>query len=105
MPDDIREADERFGRMISETSPETMAGYHYWAIPIVNLMRKSRLFTKIVWTVAKPWVYQMAYEMGAIEKGNVTGKILMKIGIFASNLIGKIISAKNPQVLNKLTNF
>lgn len=105
MPDDIREADERFGRMISETSPETMAGYHYWAIPIVNLMRKSRLFTKIVWTVAKPWAYQMAYEMGAIEKGNVTGKILMKIGIFASNLIGKIISAKNPQVLNKLTNF
>jgi hypothetical protein len=68
-------------------------------------MRKSRLLTKIVWTVAKPWAYQMAYEMGAIEKGNVTGKILMKIGIFASKLIGKIISAKNPQRLNKLTSF
>jgi len=105
MPDNIREADEKFGRMISGSSPETMIGYHYWAIPVVNLMKRSRLFTKIVWSVAKPWAYQMAYEMGAIEKGNVTGKFLMKIGIFASKLIGKIISAKNPQRLNKLTSF
>jgi hypothetical protein len=105
MPDDIREADERFGRMISESSPETMAGYHYWAIPIVNLMKKSRLFTEIVWTVAKPWAYQMAYEMGAVEKGNLTGKLLMKVGIFVSKFIGRIISSKNPERLNKLTNF
>ncbi len=105
MSDEIREADERFGRMISATSPETMLGYHYWAIPIVNLMQKSRLFTKIVWTVARPWAYHMAYEMGTLEKDNLLGKILMKVGAFISKIIGKSISAKNPGKSNQFANF
>lgn len=105
MPDEIREADEEFGRMISMTSPETMIGYHYWAIPIVNLMKKSNLFSRIVWFVAKPWAYQMAYEMGAVSKGNLVGKALMRLGILISKSIGKIITFKNPRKLNKLANF
>ena len=105
MSDEIREADERFGRMISATSPETMLGYHYWAIPIVNLMQKSRLFTKIVWTVARPWAYHMAYEMGTLEKDNLLGKVLMKVGAFISKTIGKSISAKNPGKSNQFANF
>ena len=105
MSDEIREADERFGRMISATSPETMLGYHYWAIPIVNLMQKSRLFTKIVWAVARPWAYHMAYEMGSLEKDNLLGKVLMKVGGFVSEAIGKSISAKNPGKLNQFANF
>ena len=105
MSDEIREADERFGRMISATSPETMLGYHYWAIPIVNLMQKSRLFTRIVWAVARPWAYHMAYEMGSFEKDNLLGKILMKVGGFVSKTIGKSISAKNPGKSNQFANF
>ena len=105
MSDEIREADERFGRMISATSPETMLGYHYWAIPIVNLMQKSRLFTKIVWTVARPWAYHMAYEMGSFERDNLVGKALMKVGAFISKTIGKSISAKNPRKSNQFANF
>jgi hypothetical protein len=105
MTNEIREADEEFGRIISSTSPETMIGYHYWAIPIVGLMKKSSLFSRIVWFVAKPWAYQMAYEMGVIDKGNLAGKILMRFGIFISKSIGKIITLKNPGKLNKLANF
>ena len=105
MSDEIREADERFGRIISATSPETMLGYHYWAIPIVNLMQKSRLFTKIVWAVARPWAYHMAYEMGSLERDNLLGKVLMKVGAFISRTIGKSISAKNPGKLNQFANF
>ena len=105
MTNEIREADEEFGRIISSTSPETMIGYHYWAIPIVGLMKKSSLFSRIVWFVAKPWAYQMAYEMGAIDKGNLAGKILMRFGILISKSIGKIITLKNPGKLNKLANF
>jgi hypothetical protein len=47
----------------------------------------------------------MAYEMGAIDKGNLVGKILMRFGIFISKSIGKIITLKNPGKLNKLANF
>jgi hypothetical protein len=105
MSDEIREADERFGRMISATSPETMLGYHYWAIPIVNLMQKSHLFTRIVWTVARPWAYHMAYKMGSFEKDNLIGKVLMKVGTFISKAIGKSISSRNPEKLNQFANF
>ena len=105
MSDEIREADERFGRIISATSPETMLGYHYWAIPIVNLMQKSRLFTKIVWVVARPWAYHMAYEMGSFERDNLLGKVLMKVGGFVSKTIGKSIAAKNPEKSNQFANF
>ena len=95
----------QFGRMISATSPETMLGYYYWSTPIVNLMQKSRLFTKIVWVVARPWAYHMAYEMGTLEKDNLLGKILMKVGGFVSKTIGKSISAKNPRKSNQFANF
>lgn len=90
MSDDIRDADERFGRMIMSTKPEVMIGYHAWALPIVDLMKKSRSFTKVVWFVAKPWAYQMAYEMGSREKGSWIGKTLMKFGILVSGIVGKI---------------
>jgi hypothetical protein len=105
MSDEIIGADERFGRMISATSPETMLGYYYWSTPIVNLMQKSRLFTKIVWVVARPWAYHMAYEMGSLERDNLLGKVLMKVGAFISRTIGKSISAKNPGKLNQFANF
>lgn len=94
MSNEIREADERFGDMMSKIDPEAMIGYHYWAVPVVNLMKNSRLFSKLVWAIAKPWSYQMAYEMGSVEKGNLTGKILMNIGIWISRKIGKRILKK-----------
>ena len=96
MNDTIRHADEQYGRTLLRTRPEVMIGYHFWALPIVGVMKKSRLFTKLVWGVAKPWAHQMAYEMGALSKGNWVGKFLMGIGIFFSGIIGKIlIASKN----------
>lgn len=94
MSKEIREADERFGDMMARTNPEAMVGYHYWALPVVNLMKKSRLVSGVVWFFAKPWAYQMAYEMGEIERGNLTGKILMKLGVWISGLIGRRIMNK-----------
>jgi hypothetical protein len=101
MSDYIRSADQKFGDMIWETRPEVMIGYHYWALGIVEKMKKSRSFTKAVWFFAKPWSEQMAFEMGALKKGNPIGKFLMEIGIFFSGIIGKIIAKKKlPQWRN-----
>lgn len=96
-----KEADEKFGEMILRESPEVMKGYHYWAIPIVEMMKKSRTFTRIVWMIAKPWSDQMVYEMGYSQKGNLFGKILMEVGILFSRIIGKIISSRNLGLLEK----
>jgi len=98
MSDYIREADQRYGDMIAENRPEVMLGYHYWALPIVNLMKKSRTFTRIVWIVAKPWAHQMAYEMGSLQKGNWIGKALMKVGIYFSGMIGKSLSRRREKL-------
>ena len=103
MRDEIRNADEMFGRMIIETRPEVMIGYHTWALPIVDLMKKSKLFTRLVWFVAKPWAYQMAYEMGVRKQGSFVGKILMNFGIWASGIIGKIKTSSSKG--NKKINF
>lgn len=94
MSKEIRDADQKFGEMMASLRPEVMVGYHYWAVPIVGLMKKSKLFTRVVWMVAKPWAYQMAYEMGARSKENVVGKVLMKLGIWISEFIGKRILEK-----------
>jgi hypothetical protein len=98
MSDYIRDADQRYGDMIMETRPEVMLGYHYWALPIVNLMKKSRAFTTLVWFVAKPWSHQMAYEMGAMQKGNWIGKSLMQVGILFSGIIGKALIRKEEKL-------
>ena len=57
-------------------------------------MKKSKLFTKLVWLFAKPWSEQMAFEMGALDRGNWIGKVLMEVGIFFSGIIGKTIARK-----------
>ena len=105
MSDYIRSADQRYGNMMAENRPEVMLGYHYWALPIVDLMKKSKLFTKAVWFFAKPWAHQMAYEMGALERGNWIGKALMEVGIFFSGAIGKILLWKKSQFRKNLGTF
>jgi hypothetical protein len=43
--------------------------------------------------------------MGSLEKDNLLGKVLMKVGAFISKTIGKSISAKNPRKSNQFANF
>lgn len=96
---DLLKADESFGMMIRDTQPEVMLGYHTWAAPIVSRMQKSETFTKAVWFFAKPWAIQMAYEMGATEKGNLFGKVLMKFGIWMSRKVGNWKVKKDPNLI------
>jgi hypothetical protein len=85
-------ADQAFGRNLAKNDKYILLGYHFWAKPIVKIMQKSKMVTKIVCVVAKPWSLEMAYEMGAREKGTVVGKILMFVGIPVCRIIGKAIS-------------
>ena len=88
----IFKADQEFGYNINKINPNIITGYHIWAKPVVKLMQKSKIITKIVYIFAKPWAEEMAYEMNIIEKGNIKGKIIMNVGIIICSLIGEIIS-------------
>lgn len=54
-------------------------------------MQKSKTVTKIVAAVATPGSHEMAYRMGARDKGSFTGKILMEVGIPVCRTIGRVV--------------
>ena len=68
----------------------TKVGYWKWATPIVNLMRKSNIFTQIVRPFGVAWANEMAHrEEPKKYKGNLLGKFLMLVGVPLCRCIGK----------------
>jgi len=94
MNESIYEADKLFGRIMEKSNKEALHGYRMWATPIVSVMKKSKVFTNIVSWIAIPWAYQMAYEVGATDKGNRLGKLLMVLGIPMSKVVYKLSLVK-----------
>jgi len=71
---------------------ETMAGYHFWARPLVGLMQKSKLVTRGVMVLAIPWSEHMAYLVGEREEDNSFGNFVNKIGVPVCRLLGKFLA-------------
>ena len=91
MPLRIYLADQVFGKL---QSADVMRGYHFWAAPLVRLMRKSPRVTSVVEFFALPWARHMAYKMGVEMTDSTFGRCLMAVGLPACKLIGKIISLR-----------
>ncbi|MCM8763489.1 MAG: hypothetical protein NC927_00140 [Candidatus Omnitrophica bacterium] len=77
IPEHIYEADARYGASLPR---QVIRGYHLWGKPIARMMQKSRVFAYFVYILARPWIQQMAYEMGATDRGSKLGKLMIKIG-------------------------
>jgi hypothetical protein len=91
MDDSIFEVDEAFGRYMRDNQRDVLLGYQLWAMPVVKWMQRSATVTRIVASVAKPWSYEMAYRMGARDKGSVTGMILMDVGVPMCRALGRVM--------------
>ncbi|USG61471.1 hypothetical protein NBZ79_00585 [Sneathiella marina] len=87
MPEHIWRADEEYAKTVD---PVVRAGYLLWAVPVVKLMQKSLLATKLVHILAKPWSEHMAYKMHAVEEDNALGRVLIKTGIPLCLILGAI---------------
>jgi RHS repeat-associated protein len=90
----IYQADQAFGKHLDEEYPLVLKGYYLWARPVVRNMRRSRLFTAVVHSIAKPWYLEMAHMTDKGFKGSFSGKIIMAIGIPLCWTIGFAISHK-----------
>ena len=77
--------DQAFGLNLYRKCPEAIDGYHLWAKPVVRLMKKSQLATKIVYFFAKPWSDEMA------GRSNLFGATLMFVGLPICQFIGNVI--------------
>ncbi|HEX3047019.1 MAG TPA: RHS repeat-associated core domain-containing protein [Bacillota bacterium] len=91
MDKDIFTIDEKFADNLKENFPYVVIGYQFWAKPVVGYMKKSRAFTNFVYTIAKPWTYEMAHLMDKSRKGNIVGGIIMFLGVPLCWLIGMVL--------------
>jgi hypothetical protein len=85
MPADIYVKDFEYGRHLGSVAPHVIIGYHVWAKPIVKLMKKSKLFTKIVAYPAMKWANQMAKK-----ENSVIGFLAVTVGESICGIIGKV---------------
>lgn len=85
MPRDIYEADQRYGKKLLATAPNTYYGYVRWAYTVVRWMCRDDLFGKFVTFVTKhvamPWAYAMAEQEGKDVKSSAYGRWLLRNGL------------------------
>jgi hypothetical protein len=77
-------------------SDNTKIGYWLWACPLVQYMERNyknninSLFVKTVRIIAQARANEIAYQIGAISKGNLLGKIVRIVGESACFVLGSI---------------
>lgn len=84
MSEDIYQKDQEYGYALGISHPYTMLGYHILAIPVVELMKRNKLFTKLVSFPALAWARDMAGDK------NLSGAIISLIGKFICDIVGRI---------------
>jgi hypothetical protein len=89
LSDELYKADGIWFDSFKLDNLDVVSGYHYWAIPVVNVMKKSKLVTKFISLVAIPWAEDMAYQVGKRKSGNLFGRFVMNIGIPICRAIGR----------------
>ena len=85
-------------RNLSET---TVRGYHYWAIPMVPLIRKNNLVCNISKYLAVKRAEEIAHIIDpvAYPKSTITGKLIKTVGEAICYGIGKFVKQKDYSVL------
>ena len=78
LPENILRADEEHKR--KHIDDETYYGYLNLAIPVVKLMKRSKIFTIIIKPVAIAFAYETASRMDKNIKGSLFGKFILNIG-------------------------
>lgn len=76
-----------FGQFLRKEWPETITGYHFLAKPVVKLMKKSKIFTKIISYPILSWAKYIASDF---ENKYVMGAILFHAGMPICAFIGTI---------------
>ncbi|MEG3619000.1 hypothetical protein V5T82_11085 [Magnetovibrio sp. PR-2] len=92
LSDAIYNADSRFGVRLAFHDPDVIVGYHFWAKPLVKVMRRSDFLTLIIYHgFAKAWAEEMAGREGLNSIGTVRGRALMNLGVPLCRWIGQCV--------------
>jgi hypothetical protein len=77
--------DAEFGKVLKQSNPNVIVGYHFLAKPVVKIMRKSPLFTKVISYPTLKWAYYIAGR-----ENSVIGAFIFHVGIPVCSVIGTI---------------
>jgi len=78
--------DSQYGLKLLKDSPEIIIGYQFLANPIVKLMKKSPLFTKLISYPTLKWARHIAKE-----ENSFVGIVVVNIGQPVCGIIGKLL--------------
>lgn len=79
--------DSQYGLEVLKETPEVIVGYQFLATPIVKLMKKSPVFTKIVSYPALKWARHISNE-----ENSIVGVLAVNIGQPICGIIGKLLT-------------
>lgn len=88
--DEVYASDHAVGLRMATEQPNVVSGYHLWAIPVVKLMQKSKLVTKVVEPFGKAWANEMHYQETGKGKSSILGRLIISIGVPVCGAIGKL---------------
>lgn len=100
IPTEIYEGDMLYGMI--HTDKYTFRGYHYWAKPLVNYLKKHQdtKREKLAFYITDGWAREMASRMG-VGKPNLTGKILITLVEPLCYLIGRALYVRRKATQRK----
>ncbi len=79
--------DSQYGLEVLKETPEVIVGYQFLATPIVKLMKKSPMLTKIISYPALKWARHIANE-----ENSIVGVLAVNIGQPICGIIGKLLT-------------
>ena len=88
-PKEWLDLDHKFGILVRTRRPDVYSGYARLCNAIIPLMKRWKLFVKIVNIFFQPWVKDMAYLMGRSKKKNWFGRLINVFGFWFCKKIGK----------------
>lgn len=101
---DVWLLDEKFGDIVATDDPVLLEGYHAWAEPMIEWMKKESLLSKIylhAWAIpfTRCWAQHIAHKMEPeVHRDSWIGKIMYNIGVPISRFIGKNLTNSKVKV-------
>jgi hypothetical protein len=100
LPREIWRLDQRYGVWLHRNNKKLMNGYHAWAAPLADFVKRDtvggKVARKVMWPIVKAWAEEMAHTMSPEKhKSNKFGKVIATVGEAFSYAVGAVLLPKN----------
>jgi Ca2+-binding RTX toxin-like protein len=96
IPAEVYKWDGVYGQRLGA---EVLAGYHAWAIPLVeHVLKRSEIATQLVRPLACAWAQEMAHrcDPASHPKGSALGRVILALGVPLCRAIARVRRAALP---------